>query len=344
MVTAMAQPTIQPSMVRIGALTAVPAILESLGADPATVLRSAGFDAALLRDPDNRIDFAKRSRLIVHCATVTACPHFGLLIGQQANLHSLGLVGLLVRYSPDVGTALRALVRYRHVHVIGASVSLVVDRDHAKLGYSAFQPDAEGVDQVGAGALAMYFNMLRDFCGRDWTPTEVCFAQRMPADVGPFRRFFRIPLRFDADEFALVFPARYLRYRLPEVDEGLRQLLQREIDLLDRQYREDFPGKIRSVLRTALITGHASAPEVATYFGMHRRTLNRHLNAFGIGFQDLVEEVRYEVARQMLEDSAMEVGQIAELLRYAAPGAFTRAFRRWSGTTPAAWRAARTRK
>jgi AraC-like DNA-binding protein len=52
-----------------------------------------------------------------------------------------------------------------------------------------------------------------------------------------------------------------------------------------------------------------------------------------------VDETRFEIAQQMLRDSAMEVGQIAELLDYAGVSAFTRAFRRWSGTTPAAWRA-----
>jgi AraC-like DNA-binding protein len=101
---------------------------------------------------------------------------------------------------------------------------------------------------------------------------------------------------------------------------------------------------VRNVLRTALMTGHARADQVASLFGMHSRTLNRRLNAFGFGFQQLLDESRFEIARQMLEDSAMEVGQIAELLDYAAPGVFTRAFRRWSGTTPAEWRAARGRK
>ena len=74
---------------------------------------------------------------------------------------------------------------------------------------------------------------------------------------------------------------------------------------------------------------------------MQSRTLHRHLDAFGIGFQQLVDESRFEIARQMLENSAMEIREIAELLDYAAPGAFSRAFRRWSGKTPAEWRAAR---
>jgi AraC-like DNA-binding protein len=76
------------------------------------------------------------------------------------------------------------------------------------------------------------------------------------------------------------------------------------------------------------MTGHARADQVAALFGMHSRTLTRRLNAYGIGFLHLVDESRFEIARQMLEDSAMEVGQIAALLGYAAPGAFTRAFRR----------------
>ena len=73
------------------------------------------------------------------------------------------------------------------------------------------------------------------------------------------------------------------------------------------------------------------------------RTLYRRLDAFGVGFRELVDEGRFEIARQMLGDSAMDVSQIAALLDYADASAFTRAFRRWSGTTPARWRATRGR-
>ena len=72
---------------------------------------------------------------------------------------------------------------------------------------------------------------------------------------------------------------------------------------------------------------------------MHSRTLNRRLDAFGFGCQQLVDESRFEIARQMLEYSAMEIAQVSDALGYAAPGAFTRAFRRWTGTTPVKWRA-----
>jgi AraC-like DNA-binding protein len=71
---------------------------------------------------------------------------------------------------------------------------------------------------------------------------------------------------------------------------------------------------------------------------MHRRTLNRRLNELGTNFQKVADEIRFEIARQLLEDSAMEIIQIASFLGYSNASAFTRAFRRWSSTTPANWR------
>jgi AraC-like DNA-binding protein len=72
---------------------------------------------------------------------------------------------------------------------------------------------------------------------------------------------------------------------------------------------------------------------------MHPRTLNRRLNTYGLGYQELLDETRFEIAQQMLKESSLEVSEIALRLDYAEARSFIRAFRRWSGTTPARWRA-----
>ena len=329
------------AMVRMGATAALPAVLRNLGADPAELFGEAGFDPRLFDDPDARVSFAARSRMLAHCVARTGCRHLGLLVGEQGGLHSLGLVGLLVKYSPDVGTALRSLVRYLHLHVRGAVTTLTVDGDLALLRYDIYQPRVEATDQVGDGAVAVMFNIMRALCGPRWKPVEVRFAHRRPEDVRPFRHFFRAPLGFDADHNAVTFSADWLNRPLPGAEPEVRRLLQQQIELLDVRYGNDFPEQVKSVLRTALVTGDASADRVGALFSMHSRTLNRRLNAFGTGFRELVDEGRFAIARQMLEDSAMEVSQIAALLDYADASAFARAFRRWSGTTPTRWRATR---
>ena len=323
----------------MGTALVIPELLRRLGADPGEVLAEAGVDLTLFDDPEHVVSLAAHNRIVQHCADRTGCAHFGLLVGQQDGLRSLGLVGLLVKYSPDVETALTSLVRHLGVHVGGAHATLIVEGKFAYLGWEIHEPGIDAIDQVGDGAVAVYCNILRELCGPDWMPAEAWFAHRRPADVRPFREFFRVPLRFDAEQFALVFPAASLQRRLPDVDAQLQQLLQGEIDAIERRHQGDFPEQVRIVLRTALLTRHARADHVAEIFGMHSRTMHRRLQSFGVGFQQLVDESRFAFARQLLQGSSLDLARISAMLGYAAPGVFTRAFQRWSGTTPAEWRA-----
>ncbi len=175
-------------------------------------------------------------------------------------------------------------------------------------------------------------------CGPDWTPIEVRLAHRKPKEPGPYRRFFGAPIRFDAEQNGIIFVTDWFSRRLPSADAELERLLQKQIDALESKHGEAFPEQVRSVLRTAILTGHASVEDVAAMFCMHARTLNRRLGAFDTNFKTLLEEVQFEVAQQMLEDTGMLVTEIAAAFDYADTSAFIRAFRRWGGTTPAAWR------
>ena len=218
---------------RISSLAGLPAVLRSLGADVAGLLAEVGIETSLFDDPDNRIGYAARSRLLDHCAARTGCPHLGLLVGQQGQLQHLGLVGLLAKYSPDAGAALRSLVRHFHLHARGVSLSLTVDDDVATLGYTIHLPHTVATDQVGDGAAAMMLNVMRSLCGPDWAPAEVLLAHRRPADGRPYRQVFRAPLRFDAECNGLTFPAHWLSHPLPLADPDLGRLLQRQIDALE---------------------------------------------------------------------------------------------------------------
>lgn len=325
-------------IVRIGPVAVIPSILRTFNADPAEVLGKAGFDLRMFEDPDTLISYAARSHLIKLCVDRTQCHHFGLLIGERNGLSSLGLVGYLVQHSPDVDSALHSLIRYFHLHVQGAILNLALEDGLAFLGYSIHQSRVEAADQIEDGAVAMMFNIMRALCGTDWKPVEVCFAHRRPANTEPFQRFFRVPLRFDAERNGLFFGRRWLQRPVSGADPELHRLLHKQVDKLEAEYKDNFPEQVRRVLHTALLARHSTADQVAALFSIHRRTLNRRLKTFGTSFQELVDQSRYELARRLLEDSEMEVCQIANVLNYTDASTFTRAFRRWSGTTPARWR------
>lgn len=325
-------------MLRIGPNIGVTNVLRSLGADPIKVMAEVGIDHELFDNPNNLISFQARGRLMAHCADQLSCQHFGLLVGKQSGLPSLGLAGLRSKYSSDVGSALDNLIRYLHLNVRGASISLEADSGLAVLEYQIYQTQVQGNDQIGDGAAAVMYNILRELCGDDWQPIEIRFAHRKPSNEKPFRQFFQAPLCFDASQYAVVFSANWLDHRLPEVDLEVRKLLQQEIGKFEMRHGDNFLDQVRRVLRAVIVTSHSSADEVAELFSMHRCTLSRHLNELGTSFQDLVGEIRFEIAQQLLEDTGMEIVQIASVLGYSNASAFTRAFRRWSSTTPAEWR------
>jgi len=329
---------VQEPTLHVGAFSHIPEVLRSLGADPAQVCAVAGFDVRLFDNPSNQVSYRAATHLFRVCQEQTGNPHFGLLHGQRCGLDILGFVGLLVKYSTDVRAALHTLVRHMHLNIRGAVTTISEDDKLAVFSYEIYAPGAEVTDQIGDASLATMFNVMSALCGPHWKPIEVRFAHRRPSDLAPYHRFFQAPLRFEMDSNSLVSAASWLDRPLPAVDPELDRLLQEKTAALEAQYRDEFPEIVRGILRSGVLSGRASADKVASLLSMHSRTMHRHLTAAGTNFRALLDECRYEIARQMLEDTDQDVGQIAYMLDYADTSAFARAFRRWSGTTPSGWR------
>ena len=194
-------------------------------------------------------------RLLVHCAERTGCPHFGLLAGQRMGPEAMGLVGLLIEHSPDVGGALHNLVLHLHLHDRGAVPVLVVEGERALLGYAIYQPGVEGTRHIYDITLAIGFNVMKALCGPNWRPDEVLCGHSRPQDLEPFQRFFRAPLRFDSERTALAFPATCLSQPLRGADPELRRLLEARIAQLESLGAGDLVAQVRRVLRNLLWAG-----------------------------------------------------------------------------------------
>jgi AraC-like DNA-binding protein len=329
---------IPPGYIHLGvAKEIVPALCE-FGIDPNPIIREAGLDPGLFDDGANIIPHAALGRLLTQCVTHTKCPHFGLLVGQRANLLSLGIVGRLMQQSDTVHDAMRALVSNLSIQNRGAVPSLLISGDIAMFTFSVYQSKAESADQISDGSLAVAVNAMRDLCGADWNPTEVLLPRATPADQEPYRRHFRAPVRFNHENAVIVFPAVDLDLRIAGADPMMRALLEERIQQIKSSQGTEFSDDIRRLLRAQLTSNRCSAETIAELLSMHRRTLSRRLKGSGVDYRTIANEIRFEIARQLLHDTEVPLGQIAAALGYSEASAFTRAFRRWSGQTPTAWR------
>lgn len=324
--------------VRIAPVASIPQVLEQLGFEPAAILAEFDLDIRLFDNSDTIIPYAARTRLLQQCAERTGCRHFGHLMARNTGPSSYGIAGFLMQQSPDVVTALRSFVRYSHLHVSGAVVYLDEGPESAFLGYSILEPRVEASEQLADGAVTAAFNIVRALCGPTWCPLEVCFAHRKPKDIRPFKQYFTAPLSFNEGRNGVAFPASWLQMPLTNTDPDLRALLQSHINLLESRPSEDFAEQVRRVLRSAVLMHQATAAHIADLFSIHQRTLNRRLIDCNTCFRELLDESRFGIARQLLEDSSMNLTEIAATLDYADASAFARAFRRQSGESPSAWR------
>ncbi|HKE39860.1 MAG TPA: AraC family transcriptional regulator [Casimicrobiaceae bacterium] len=320
---------------RVGALTVAPALLRQLGTDPAPVLTAVGLDASALEFSENTIPYASFGRLMHEGAQRSGCDYFGLLVGQAWHLSNMGLVGELIRHSSTVGAGLRLGVVYHHLNSQGGVVFLREQGAVAEYGYAIYHRGVQGAHEIYDGVLAALINYMRELCGPNWVPSEVLVAHAPPSDASPYRRLFRCPVRFNSELSALRFAAHWLKRPVAGADPRTLRDLEKQASSLAQP---DLIEKLRRSLRVLLLSGVTSGDALADLLTMHRRTLNRRLKEHGTTFREVLEDVRFEAARQLLSATQLALDDIAAALAYAGVSPFTRAFRRRSGTTPGQWR------
>ena len=332
------QRTLLPGYIHLGVSKEIAPTLYDFGIKPDPLIREAGLDPSIFDDGTNVVAFAALARLYTLCVAHTRCPHFGLLVGRRATILSMDLIGRLMQHSATLGEALEGLVSNLSVQDRAVVASLTVSEGMVLLTYAVYQPQMESAEQITDASLTVAVNALRTLCGSDWSPTEVLVPRRGLTDPEPYRRHFRAPVRFNQESATLVFRADDLKRRVAGADPMLRAVLEDHLRQLRADAGADLSDNIRRLLRTRLMGARCSAEDIADLLAVHRRTLSRHLKGSGMGYRAIINEVRFEIARQLLEDTAISLSEIAAALGYSEASAFTRAFRRWSGQTPTAWR------
>jgi AraC-like DNA-binding protein len=316
----------------------LPEVLSRFGVPWEPMLEAEGLSRDDIEDPARSVPFTTIDRLSGECARLTKCPHIGLLLARQVNLQCFGIAGRLARNASSVGDALQELAAYFGLHDTGGLVSAGIHDGTVSLTYGLYVPGLRNVDQIYDFSTLVMGNVMRQLCGADWKPDAVLLPRRRPADVRPYREAFAAPLRFDAVQAGLLFPQACLAHPVVDADPFLHALL---VDRASAALQVRDPllcDDVRRTIRLQLMGGDCSREVVARRLGMHPRTLGRRLKESGTTFQSLLDETRLELARQLLHGTRSSVARIAASLGYQDPTVFTRAFRRWTGTTPRDYR------
>jgi len=324
--------------VRVGPLANIPLTLRLLGYDPELILPVFGFKTGQLENPDNKISYVIGSKLLAFCVDVTGCDHFGFMLGTHANPSHLGIAGFMLRSSANVGTALNSLVNYLDLHDQGGMATLTTSGNTALFGYIINQVNIGAADQIYDMSMVISCKVMRSLCGENWNPEEVLLTHNKPSDLLPYKKFFQAPIRFNSEKSALIFNKEWLNHSISSADPLLQRHLLFEADEQHAKQSMDLLRPLQQLLIHSLANKQVTATNIARQLGIHERTLHRHLKLQGTSFRHELEQSRFAISQQLLTLTNEPLVEIALALGYSNVSAFSRAFKKWSGTAPAKWR------
>ncbi len=314
--------------------------LEAQGVDSERLFRAAGLDPAKLHEPGARYPTRGLDALWRHAVEATADPGFGFAVARQwhpTTFHGLGYAWLA---SPTMLEGLRRLDRYFRVITNASWMSY----RRASSGYAltieqALDPDLNPTYPAVDAALMTFLVMCRAVAGEDFAPLLVQLARPAPNDVERFEDAFGAPVRFGQLVDGMVVDhadvERDLPYRNRELALAAEEVLERYLAQVDDR---GLASRVRVAIAEALPSGEVSQERVASALHVSVRTLQRRLRDEGTTFRDVLEETRRDLALRYVGAGAMTLGEITFMLGFSEPSNLTRAFRRWTGHSPRAWR------
>lgn len=315
-------------------------VLEMYGIDAPAMLARHGIDPRLLGNPDARIPSRAWDSLAREAATVIPDPAFGLLAARCWHPSNLGALGFAWLTSSTLRTGLGRVVRYWRL--LGEASTTRLEESAVGLTFVLARqaPDPRsGVITVDF-VLSLLMDMCRMNAGSSLRPAAVRLRRVRPLEPQTYRRFFGCTVHFDADEDSITFARRDIDRSLPTSNRQLAATLDRILaEQLAQRDKDDVVARCQAQLFEQLSSGEVSENSMATQLNMSRRTLQRKLAEADLTYQKLVDDTRRDLALRHLENPRHSLTDITFLLGFSQQSAFTRAFKRWTGMSPAEYRA-----
>src|SRR5688572_16347440 len=307
------------------------------------VARAIDLDVDVLSKRDQRVAGSTVERLWKEAESRTKDLSLGLHMGESHKSGALDILGYVVLSCRSAGDVLDRLARYAAILNDGLRVrvtregTMTLCRFDALDGLDNYLTRAprHPIEAMCAG-VAM---TMRYLTARPIEPREVTLCHSAPPDAGEHRRVFGRAVKFDAAENCMTFLTSDLDAAVRSSNPALLEVFERHANAVIEKLDPKGSVSRRVVhLLSERVKGIApSLDEVASELAMSARSVQRSLRAEGTSYQSLLDDVRRELAMRHLAVRGTSAAEVAFLTGFSEPSAFSRAFRRWTGSTPGAY-------
>jgi AraC-like DNA-binding protein len=289
-----------------------------------------------LRDPSTRVSIALCAEVVERARRLTREPALALYLGMHMRLSSHGFLGFAAMTAATLGDAIELAVRFSSTRTTAIGLALYVEGDTASIVIEE-RADLGGLREFAILGLGLSLWHV----GQELTGTspqgvaEIAFPAPAYLPTGVLGAM----VRFDRPANRLVFPAAALATPLRTADPVALQLARAQCEReLAAIVDAGLAGRVRAAL-LAEPSGFPSVTELARRLHLSTRTLKRKLADQGTTYSALLDDARRQRALLLLDNRELSLAEVAARVGYTEVPNFTRAFRKWTRTTPAAYRA-----
>lgn len=309
------------------------------GLDADRLLLEAGIAVARLADPDARVPVAQTTRLWKLAVAASGDPAFGLRVAREVQPTTFHALGYALAASATLGEAFARAERYCRIVTDAGELALRREGEESHLLLRSAEGESAPAEEATDAFAALQVRTARGLSGRSVAPLRVQLRRAAPVDAAPYQRAFHAPVQFAAADNRLVFAsadfARPLEGGNPELARLNESLAAQQLARLDGA---DLPARLRALLIARLPDGEPTAADLAAALHLSLRSLQRKLAERELRYETLLDDTRRELAQGHLREARLSLIEVAFLLGFSDASSFSRAFRRWTGQTPSAWR------
>lgn len=299
------------------------------------LLRRAGLSVEELENPGTRLAVSDQIEFLNLVADELGDDLLGLQLASHFELRQAGLVYYVFASSDTLREVFERGARYSAVVNEGVLQKFIDGRlAGLAIRYSGVRRQADR-HQIEFW-VALLVRMCRQLTGRQLRPARVRLTHFRGHGHARLSRYLGCPVEFGADADEILFAREVLPLRVVNADPYLNRVLVDvcEHALANRRPRDSFAAHVENVVAPLLPHGQARVQRVAAELGLSTRTFARRLAEEGLTFSRLLSRLRLDLARRYLVHEQLPISKVAWLLGYTEVGAFSHAFRRWTGKSP----------
>lgn len=311
--------------------------LAAIGEDASALFQQHDLDVARVQEPRERFPAGAVEKLLGSLRDEFRRPCLGSELANYHRLNDAHALGITMMASDTGMEALERAIRYQRLISTGAQFDLVSRGGQValQLRHQAFLSVRDVLEPY---FFAVIWRWLKMAAPPSLTPVATHLTVPQPDNNG-LADTLEAPLTWDSDHAALIFEEAALlepwQMRNAEIVRANQPMLD---NLLRALKSGDIAANVRLHLLDALDTGLPSEEDVASSLHMSARTLQRRLKAENTTYGEVVQETRMQLAQQLLASPDISATEVGLACGFGDASAFTRAFRRWTGTTPSDYR------